>query len=163
MYYLGLVRATLYATKFLKMKFFYISFFITLLFFVAACTQAPYPKLVTQAQQADSIVVHFFEPGTSKGIKHKSTTLALGLTKIVAYLADGNIGTKNTCPVDGVISFYLKGKPILKTTLQYRETCWQINAELNGKIVYITMPAEGKTFFTALEKDADKNEIILNF
>jgi hypothetical protein len=134
-----------------------------ILIIIVACQPAPYPKISAAIQNTDSIVINFFEPGSLKATKQKITIVPLGINKIKDYINDGSKGVKNTCATDGVIAFYQKNKPLLKATLQYRNNCWQINTEQNGSMAYIALPAEGKTFFEALEKEADKNEIILNF
>jgi hypothetical protein len=145
------------------MRYIFFVLFSFLCIVFIACKPAAYPKLVTNIKNADSVLVQFFEPGTLKNLKFKVSNEALGITKLTEYIEGSGKGAKNTCPVDGYICFYEKGKKLLTATLQYRNDCWQLNPELDGKIVYIAMQAEGKTFFTALEREAQKNEIILNF
>jgi hypothetical protein len=128
-----------------------------------SCTNPAYPTLAKQCSTANKVFVHFYETGTKHVVKSKVAKTEEAINVVRNYL-DGGKATNNNCKPDGIVLFYNNDSMQVKAYIHYKEPdCWQLSTKVNNQWVYINLPAEGKTFFEALERDADKNDIILNF
>ncbi len=141
----------------------YTSIALLMLLWLSSCTSPAYPGLATQCSNANKVFIHFYEEGTTHIIKSKVATNQEAIGLVRNYL-DGGKAPNNNCKPDGIVIFYKNDSTQVKTYIHYKHpNCWQLSTKVNNEWVYIDLPAEGKTFFEALEKEADKNDIIINF
>jgi hypothetical protein len=136
---------------------------LVMLLWLSSCTSPAYKGLAKQCSNANKVFVHFYEAGTKHVVKSKVAKEEEAIGVVRNYL-DGGKAPNNNCKPDGMVVFYNNDSIQIKAYIHYKQpNCWQLSTKVNNEWVYIDLSAEGKTFFEALEKDADKNDIILYF
>ena len=100
---------------------------------------------------SDSLVINFYEPGTTTVVQTVATTEAAAIRRLTEF-----VSAKETeifkCGYDGNLLFFEKGNQVSDVSFKFSdETCRHFLMDIKGKLVATTMSAAAANFLSDLK------------
>ncbi len=116
---------------------------------MVSCTSKP--AIVRQLAGSDSLVITFNLPGTDTILSTINTTETKAIQQLAGYLA-GKEQAKQSCGFDGNMIFFKGGQQVLPVVFKFSGDCRFFMYELENKLIYTEVSAEGSAFLESLKE-----------